>query len=184
MAFPRWDDSYSIGLPTFDSEHRLLLGKVEAIGRALQDGVDQAAVVGEINDLLDLYLRHIAWEERWLDRLQTPAGHEHRNRHLAGHRELAARAELLRENLLADGNCHQALEDLGFFFTLFELIQYDFEMVGLLRKEGLLTAANAVLLADMLPDPLQVGASARGGGYSPKMPKEPEVSGLQVRESA
>jgi hemerythrin-like metal-binding protein len=183
MTVPEWDDSYSIGLPTFDSEHKLLMGRVEAICRACEAGGASDDVVALLDDLLNLFLRHIAWEERWMERLTTPAGIEHRNRHKAGHRELAARAMLLRERLAIGGDCRSALDDLGFFLTLFELIEFDFEMVGLLRREGVLTGANTDLFEDMLPDPLQI-YSPMGLLHSPTSPPEPEALAEQKPEPA
>ena len=183
MAVPKWDDSYCIGLPTFDSEHRLLLGRVEAVCKACESGRSSEDVVLLLDEMLDLFLRHIAWEERWMECLTTPAGIEHRNRHKSGHRELAARAMLLRERLFIGGDCRAALEDLGFFLTLFELIEFDFELVGLLRREGLLNGANHELLEGMLPDPKLVSASM-GLPHSPILLPEPEELAGPMPESA
>lgn len=174
MTVPKWDDSYQIGLPVFDTEHQLLLGKVDGIFRACEAGERVDAVLVLIDELLDLFLRHIAWEERWMERLTTPAGVEHRNRHKSGHREVAAMAMLMCERLAQGGDCRGALEDLGFFLTLFELIEFDFELVGLLRKEGFLTGANPEMLGEGLPDPARLGDSM-DWPYSPNMPTRPAV---------
>lgn len=183
MAVPKWDDSYAIGLPSFDSDHKLITGKVETIAKACESGEDGAVVVGLLDDLLDFFLRHIAWEERWMDRLSTPAGHDHKHRHKSGHRELAARAMLLREKISIGGDVRAALEDLGFFLTLFELIEFDFELVGLLRREGILSAQNPELLEKGLPDPGQV-AAAMGPAHSPILLPEPAEEPGQSSEIA
>ncbi|MDK9720242.1 MAG: hemerythrin domain-containing protein [Rhodospirillales bacterium] len=176
MIVPKWDDSYCIGLPVFDSEHKSILGMMEHICLACEQDADRQGVVAQLDDLLDLFLRHIAWEERWMGKLTTPAGVDHRNRHKSGHHELAARAMLMRERLSIGGDCRAAFEDFCFFVTLFELIQFDFELVGLLRREGILTGANHELLGGVLPDPLRIGA---GTLIPPHSPTRPEPSAEQ-----
>lgn len=173
MIVPKWDDSYCIGLPAFDSEHKRLLSTIENVCLDCDRNADRDSILAQLDDLLDLFLRHIAWEERWMDRLTTPAGVDHRNRHKSGHHELAARIMLLRERMALGGDCRVAFEDFCFFMTLFELIQFDFEMVGLLRREGFLTGANHELLGGMLPDPLQVTA-ALSSPHAPRTPSPPE----------
>ncbi len=143
MSVPEWDDSYRIGLPVFDNEHKELMGRIGSVFRAVEAGEATDEVVMLIDDLLDRFVRHIAWEERWMERLTTPAGVEHRNLHKSGHRELISRTALLRERYAQGGDGRAGLEDLAFLLTLSELIQLDYEMVGLLRREGYLSGEDA-----------------------------------------
>ncbi|TAN59351.1 MAG: hypothetical protein EPN26_00075 [Rhodospirillales bacterium] len=165
MSVPEWDDSYRIGLPVFDNEHKELMSRIGSVFRAVEAGEATSEVVSLIDDLLERFFRHIAWEEKWMECLITPAGVEHRNLHKSGHRELISRTALLRERFAQGGDGRAGLEDLAFLLTLSELIQLDYEMVGLLRREGYLSGEDAGVV--LPPEPSQPSA----GSFNTKSPE-------------
>ncbi len=133
-----WTDTYLIGVPDLDADHRRLIALVNALFAVADAGATAAAVLERVDDLMAMMSPHMEREALMMAPLSGPGGIAHREKHLAGHREFTQRVEALRARLAEGGDCTTEVESLGVFLTLLELINVDYDMVGELRREGLL----------------------------------------------
>lgn len=134
-----WSETFLIGMPDLDNDHRELIKMVGHIGRLAESGTPVEALAGTMDRLLERFHDHIAIEERYLAVLSSPAGRDHRGHHLAEHSKFLDRIAAMRGQLAHGQEVGDAVEGFGALFTLSELIRTDYEMVGLLRREGRLT---------------------------------------------
>jgi hemerythrin-like metal-binding protein len=80
-AIVRWEDSYSIGLPEIDDQHRVLFDIMNRLWSATIHQAGQAELLG-IVDQLEKYTRnHFAGEEAFMRALGYPRLEEHRKAH-------------------------------------------------------------------------------------------------------
>ncbi len=78
MALMQWQDSYSVGEPSLDADHKRLIAIINRIDAAERDG---APVDWVLDELADYVRYHFAREESALERSGYPDLVEHR----AGH---------------------------------------------------------------------------------------------------
>lgn len=131
-----WNDDILIGLPELDDDHKGLIAGINEVGAALIAG--RAEAMKLMDFWLALFRRHTLKEEDLLARLTLPASHAHLLEHAAGHLRFLARAENFRDRMRAGGACCSDIGRLGDHLMVTEMIRADFEMVGHLRREGLL----------------------------------------------
>lgn len=134
----KWSDTYLIGLPELDEEHRLMVAMINEVITVAGAGDPAQTVLGLIDDFMALMLPHMKTEQELMEPLAMPQGIAHRRKHLAGHAEFVRRINALRADIADGRDCKPDLGDLGVFLTVLELINSDYEMVGELRREGLL----------------------------------------------
>lgn len=137
-AMVAWDDSYLIGIDDLDAEHRQFVAMLDDIFRRASSGAPMTALAEPLADFIHLFSRHAAKEAALLRRLGEPAGVTHRGDHIAGHARFLDAAHALREHCAAGTATPAEIDRLGVLLTLFELIEADYEMVGHLKREGLL----------------------------------------------
>lgn len=78
-----WDDSYSVGVPALDEQHKILIDLINQLDTVESDGGD----IRDVMDKLDWYVReHFALEENML----THAGYANLEPHKAEHRDFEA----------------------------------------------------------------------------------------------
>jgi hemerythrin len=138
MPLIDWNDGMAIGIDRLDAEHRSLLGHFNELHQAVGDGWPIDAAVAATDILIDAVGSHFLQEEELLHRLTEPEGVGHRIEHLTRHRDFLDRATALRGELAAGRPNRQAIESLALALTDFELVRFDFQMVGHLLREGLL----------------------------------------------
>lgn len=66
MAPLEWKDSYSVGVPAVDHEHRELIGLVNCLHAALGSGRPAAEIETVFGDLFRAISAHFALEERFM----------------------------------------------------------------------------------------------------------------------
>lgn len=149
-----WTDDILIGLPDLDDDHRRLVAGINEIDDALLAGRAAAALMQE---WVDLFRRHAGKEEELLSRLHLPAGVAHLAEHAAGHRDFLGRADAFARRLRADAfagrlragrPCGDEITRLGDHLMVTEMIRADFDMVGHLRREGLLLPDGSLRAAE------------------------------------
>jgi hemerythrin-like metal-binding protein len=84
MARLEWKDSYSVGVPAVDHEHRELIGLVNQLHGALASVQPDDAVVGIFGDLFRAISSHFALEERFM----REHGYDQTTQHKADHERL------------------------------------------------------------------------------------------------
>lgn len=135
-----WNESFLIGLPELDEDHRTLVRMVGDIAVLASSSCSPKDVSSAVDRLLERFHEHIIVEEAYLDMLTSPAGRDHRRKHLHEHTQFLNRVAAVQGRLANGEPVENDVDGLGVVLTLVELIRTDFEMVGMLRREGLLTA--------------------------------------------
>ena len=78
MPALKWRDSFSVGVPALDDDHRLLIGIINRVDESILEGSPIDWVLGE----LEVYARdHFGREERMLEAANYPGIAEHRRQH-------------------------------------------------------------------------------------------------------
>lgn len=131
-----WSESYRVGHDGLDDLHRLLVNQLEDIQDAARRQAARPHVLGLLDKWLDLFAAHAHLEERLMAGLRLPAGVAHRERHMAEHVEFLHVAMRVRGRYAQGGDAAEALDELGARLVASELIRRDFEMIGLLLREG------------------------------------------------
>lgn len=132
-----WSDSYRTGHDGLDEHHCELLSHLAEIRAAVDFGRTTSHVLGMLDDWLDLFARHARIEEQLMERLRLPGGIAHREVHMAEHAEFLHQAMAVRNLYARQGDGDQALETLAANLVSFDMIRRDFEMIGLLLREGI-----------------------------------------------
>lgn len=141
-----WTDDILIGLPDLDDDHRGLVAGLNTIGAALADG--RADVAALMRTWLNLFHRHARKEEDLLARLRLPGGVAHLAEHAAGHLDFLARTERFLDGLSSGKTNGRDMARLGDHLMITEMIRADFDMVGHLRREGLLLPDGSLRAAE------------------------------------
>ncbi|MGE5504857.1 MAG: bacteriohemerythrin [Actinomycetota bacterium] len=134
----QWSDMYLIGLTDLDDDHRRIVALVADLHAAAVTGAGAAELSAMLDNLMECFHDHVSVEEGYLARLTDPAGRKHSVRHVAEHAAFFDRLAALRGRLANGEDVAVEVDSLGVFLTLTELIRSDFEMVGHLRREGLM----------------------------------------------
>lgn len=141
-----WTDDILIGLPDLDNDHRGLVAGINAIGMALRAGSADVATL--MQAWVALFRHHARKEEDLLGRLHLPGGVAHLSDHAAGHRDFLGRADAFVDRLRACEPCDGEIARLGDHLMITEMIRADFDMVGHLRREGLLLPDGSLRAAE------------------------------------
>lgn len=102
MPFIDWKDSYSVGLPDIDQQHKKLVGIINRLHDAMKTGSAQALIIRVVDDLVEYTREHFAYEERMIQ----AAGYPHVAEHAKKHRAMVAQVQAFRERV---GGTHATL---------------------------------------------------------------------------
>jgi hemerythrin-like metal-binding protein len=94
MATLEWKDSYSVGVPAVDHEHRELIGLVNQLHGALASAQPEDAVAGIFGDLFRAISSHFALEERFM----REHGYDQTTQHKADHERLLDELREIMDN--------------------------------------------------------------------------------------
>lgn len=110
MALMTWNDSYSVGVPSIDEQHKKLMAMINQ----LHDGIlakNSREVLGPILEGLILYtVEHFDYEEKLFDTTKYPDSAAHKDEHV----KLKARAIEIHERFKASVTGAISLEVLNF----------------------------------------------------------------------
>jgi hemerythrin len=104
-----WNTSYSVGIPRIDAQHQGLIGLVNQLYAAMQDGKAQAALSPILDELLRYAEIHFASEESLMAERRYSGLAMHRQQH----RSFTEQARDLREKFRA-GRLAVSIETLQF----------------------------------------------------------------------
>lgn len=99
----KWDDSFSVGVPEIDQQHRFLILRIRDLQEAMVAGSTGAMLAPLIHDMVTYTHYHFAYEGR----LYAQRGYADIQRHLELHAEMALQVSklgtALKENRLRAG---------------------------------------------------------------------------------
>jgi len=78
MQLLQWKPSYALGIPSVDSEHREMIGIINALHATLEDEHDASVVEAVLGEIHARISAHFALEERLMQQAAYPeyAGHK------------------------------------------------------------------------------------------------------------
>jgi hemerythrin-like metal-binding protein len=97
MMHIQWDESYKLGIPAIDSDHKALLDLLNRFLAASTGGAEPGALADILHDLIEQTREHFAREETMLDRNDYPDLARHR----AEHHRLLEQAKHFQERYAA-----------------------------------------------------------------------------------
>ncbi len=95
MAFLDWCTDYSIGVAIFDDEHKKLVTIINTLHDAIQKGVDEAALGGISDAMVEYTLMHFRHEEMYFDDWAYPDA----DAHVAAHVQLREQVFAYRQQI-------------------------------------------------------------------------------------
>ena len=81
MALLQWKDSYALGIPSVDHEHRELIGMINAVYRHMADESDADAIESCLEDIYAGIASHFALEERHMREAAYAEYQAHKDEH-------------------------------------------------------------------------------------------------------
>ena len=99
MPSIEWSDTYLIGVPDLDADHRRIVGLIAGVFAAVEAGAAAGTVLARVDGLVAVLLPHMDKEREMMAPLSQPTGIAHRRRHLAGHAEFLDRVDVVRQQL-------------------------------------------------------------------------------------
>jgi hemerythrin len=76
-----WKETYSIGVPEIDTQHRRLFSLADELYAAMNDGKGKALMEKVLKNLIDYTKTHFAAEERLMQRCKYPEYQPHKRQH-------------------------------------------------------------------------------------------------------
>ncbi len=104
-----WSDSYKIGVPKIDNQHRQLFDLLEALRLSLPRGLQNAAVGAALKALVDYTQTHFAEEELFMRQIKF----ERLEEHAKLHRDLVGEVVAILQRLKSDED-YSALDLIAF----------------------------------------------------------------------
>jgi hemerythrin len=89
MAFIEWDERYSVGVARFNEQHQRLVGMINRLDDAVQQGTERQVLLKVLSDLAGYTKTHFAEEERLMEEHGYPDLAGHRVEHQKLNKELA-----------------------------------------------------------------------------------------------
>jgi hemerythrin len=94
MALFEWNDSFSIGIPSIDGEHKKIVDLLNRLHDAMKEGKGKVVLGPVFNELVSYTKTHFATEERYFSAFGYPEAAGHR----AEHHALTQKAVALRDD--------------------------------------------------------------------------------------
>ena len=128
-----WDGKFSIGIKTFDNQHRNLFNLINNLEKSVREGDSRAMVALVLDELLRYTVTHFSEEERVLREKGYP-DYEH---HLKEHNELIEQVREFKESHDA-GKSVVTMELMGFLVNWLtnHINQTDRKYTSFLKSNG------------------------------------------------
>ncbi|MBF0375803.1 MAG: hemerythrin family protein [Alphaproteobacteria bacterium] len=110
MSFFTWQDKFSVGVETFDRDHKILVDLIDQLHEAFVTGNVRETVEQVLTVLIDYTETHFAREEALMVEMGYPASREH----IAQHQELKQQVIDILTRFRSDPNASMGNEVLGF----------------------------------------------------------------------
>lgn len=81
MSLMIWDDSISVHIPHIDEQHKMLIGWINSLSEAIDNGEGEQAVLAVLQKLIEYVADHFAQEEQFMLSCEFPGLNSHRKEH-------------------------------------------------------------------------------------------------------
>jgi hemerythrin len=79
-----WSKDFETGSPLVDTQHRMLIEKINELGRLLNGPPPSRAAIDQLQEFLGAYVKfHFAFEERCMEQHHCPAHEQNKQEHAA-----------------------------------------------------------------------------------------------------
>ena len=136
MSIIEWHEGFAVGIADLDDDHRLIFKHIQRVHDVLTGQSRPSTVRLASAELIENVAKHFAAEEALMARLHDKASKAHCADHLARHADFLALARDVARKAEDRRSALRALERLALSLTEYELVRYDFELVGCLLREG------------------------------------------------
>jgi hemerythrin len=109
MPLFHWNDSYSVKVEEFDSQHKRLVGLVNQLYDAMKEGKGRVVLSDIFDELIKYTVFHFQAEEK----LMMAHNYQKTNEHIAAHLDLTKQALALQEKFKS-GNMFVTIDVLNF----------------------------------------------------------------------
>lgn len=135
MAFLEWNDSFILGFPEIDAQHRKLIDMVNEAYQALARNKGSEIVMQVIQSLVIYSQTHFSLEEMYFNKLGYPKAQEH----ILEHQAFKRKAMKFQEDYL-DGNAEIIIPMLDFIsnWIRFHILGSDKAYAAYFKSEKLL----------------------------------------------
>lgn len=145
MAFLKWSEKMSVGVPALDADHKKMVDLINGLSKTMTEGGSADEVRQAINALVDYARYHFEMEERLLKLTRYPALDDH----LAIHKEMAEQINHFEALFKADPAHFDVIElyDLMSRWLMQHILhedkKYKDHLINALNKNKKRTAAEA-----------------------------------------
>lgn len=98
MAYMEWSSTFSIGVQTFDEEHKKLIGMINALHEAIVAGSHAVILKKVENDLIEYAIVHFQHEEMFFQDYVYPGAQQHVAQHAKMKKKIFAYREQVARN--------------------------------------------------------------------------------------
>jgi len=81
MVLVKWDEKYSVGLESIDTQHKTLVGLINQLHEAMKLGRSKELIKPTLDSLTKYTKEHFTFEEEKMQAVNYPGLAEHRNQH-------------------------------------------------------------------------------------------------------
>jgi hemerythrin-like metal-binding protein len=110
MPLIEWSDEYSVGIDTFDAEHKKLIAIINDLHDSFEHGVDRSVAEHALDGLIAYTVEHFGHEDTFFDAWDYPDKAAHR----VAHQELRQQVLEYRDTVLTKGGIEMSLELITF----------------------------------------------------------------------
>ncbi len=81
MALMEWRESYSVGIPSIDEQHKKLVSLINELAEAMHNKKGKEVLKGIIDEMAKYAVYHFQTEEKYMKEFDFPGYDEHKKEH-------------------------------------------------------------------------------------------------------
>lgn len=95
MAFYEWGDNLSVSIPSIDRQHKKLIGYINSLAEAIDEGQSRVKLEGILKGLVSYTKTHFVFEEMLFERYE----YADRDNHMKAHEQLFTSIEDFKQRI-------------------------------------------------------------------------------------
>lgn len=128
-----WHDGLNLGIKEIDEQHKALIGMVNDVLAAFEEGGEVSAIDDLLRKLKEYAVTHFNAEEAYMEKIEYPQFSEHRQQHAALKNSVKSlqAARFHQEQVTA-----QEIKDLLTKWLVEHILRYDYKIVEFVKQGG------------------------------------------------